>query len=118
MNGDRATVETSLRSKTPQIHLLRTELKEITENMEDQLNSQNQGNNYQAPVDTYGGQTTYAGGQTAYDIGKTPMAINTPNYLPQTPRDNNDYGTAGGYRDREDYDPNKSYDRRDYNTRY
>ena len=57
------------------------------------------------------------------------MAINTPNYLPQTPRENEDkymYGatTEGGdyRRDREgdEYDPYKNYDRRasDYNTKY
>ena len=93
----------------------------------------NRGYEKAAPVDTYGGMTPYAGGQTAYDIGKTPMAINTPSYFPQTPRDNDDkymYGntdagpTSGGYqargdRDNNDYDPNKNYDRRgDYNTRY
>ena len=113
MNGDRATVETSLRSKTPQIHLHRTELKEIGEN--DQVENQ-QYQDQHVPADTYGGQTTYAGGQTAYDIGKTPMALNTPSYFPQSPRDGGYGDTAGGYGgqtrggDRDDYyDPNRRY---------
>ena len=117
MNGDRATVETSLRSKTPQIHLHRTELKEIGDNVPEESQFQ-----AQAPADTFaGGQTTYAGGQTAYDIGKTPMAINTPSYFPQSPKDDgySGYGGgtehAGGYTgtrggDREEYyDPNRRY---------
>ena len=58
MNGDRATVETSMRAKTPQIHLHRTDLKLLNDNKDEGKFIPGQSNRpeeYPQAQDTMGG---------------------------------------------------------------
>jgi transcription elongation factor len=87
VNGDTATLETSIRAK--QVHIPKNDLRDISSENEPRFNEEGDmvsragdfEDQMQPAESAYAGnQTTYGGGQTAYDAGKTPLALYTPNY--------------------------------------
>lgn len=87
VNGDTATLETSIRAK--QVHIPKNDLRDINPESDQRFNDEGdpmgrvpdfEDQMHPAESAYAGNQTAYGGGQTAYDAGKTPLALYTPNY--------------------------------------